>query len=223
MGTRPPIGRQSSTTNDRAPTTHRTVIGMFNRFILLAAGAVIGTSWAQAPSDAPAGTTGLCKDGSYSSEPTKRGACSGHQGVQSWYGKVTADAPATVPKPANPSSDGPAAPARPAPFTNAATPDAPATTPKIAPPAGQRNQTPPGSAGASAPSVGSPAAPATVPKVATSSTASGGPGVVWVNSQTKVYHCQGDRWYGKTTQGSYMSESDAVAQGDHADRGKACH
>jgi hypothetical protein len=41
----------------------------------------------------------------------------------------------------------------------------------------------------------------------------GGVGQVWVNIASKGYHSPGTRWYGKTKQGSYMSEAEARAQG----------
>ena len=50
----------------------------------------------------------------------------------------------------------------------------------------------------------------------------GGPGQVWVNTRSKVYHCQGDRDYGHTKAGQYMTEQAAKAAGDRPSRGKAC-
>jgi hypothetical protein len=43
-----------------------------------------------------------------------------------------------------------------------------------------------------------------------------GPGMVWVNTKTRVYHKQGDPFYGKTKQGKYMTEQDAIQAGYRA-------
>ena len=46
--------------------------------------------------------------------------------------------------------------------------------------------------------------------------AGGGNGQVWVNTETHVFHKEGTKWYGKTKQGKYMSEAEAVKEGDKA-------
>ena len=156
---------------------------------VLLAGLLAGPAVYAQQAAAPAGSTGQCKDGTYTSHATKSGACSGHKGVKEWYAAATT-----------------AAPAAPAAAAATKTAAAPAATPantmsKTAAPAtgGKSSSPPPANA-----------APG------------GGPGLVWVNDSSKVYHCQGDKWYGKTKAGAYMSEADAKAKGYHADHGKAC-
>ena len=154
---------------------------------------------AQAPAGAPAGSTGQCKDGSYTNAPKKTGACHGHKGVQQWF---TADAST------------PAAPAKPANTAPAATPaSAPAPAP-AAPPAAAPAATPAPAQTHAAKSSSSTANMAQAP--------GGGPGMVWLNTPTNVYHCPGSRYYGKTKDGKYMTEAQAKAAGAHPDHGKAC-
>jgi hypothetical protein len=156
---------------------------------VVAAWMVAGLALAQAPASAPAGSTGLCKDGTYSQAAKKQGACRGHNGVKEWYAAASgaaASAPAAAAKPA------PAAAPASAPTPEAAAPKASAA----------------------------PKAPAA--STAKAAAPGGGPGQVWVNTATKVYHCPGDRYYGKTKAGSYMSEADAKAGGNRPDHNKAC-
>jgi hypothetical protein len=37
--------------------------------------------------------------------------------------------------------------------------------------------------------------------------------MVWVNLDSGVYHREGSQWYGKTKNGKYMPEADAIKAG----------
>jgi hypothetical protein len=41
-------------------------------------------------------------------------------------------------------------------------------------------------------------------------------GMVWVNSDSKVYHKEGSQWYGRTKEGTWMTEKDAIKAGNKA-------
>jgi competence protein ComEA len=44
------------------------------------------------------------------------------------------------------------------------------------------------------------------------------PGMVWCNTDSKIYHKEGDRWYGKTQHGEWMTEADAIKAGYRASK-----
>ncbi|HYB69193.1 MAG TPA: helix-hairpin-helix domain-containing protein [Candidatus Bathyarchaeia archaeon] len=89
-------------------------------------------------------------------------------------------------------------------------------------------------AAGSAPAAAAPAPAATPPAKASSaptakatdtSKASSAPaqvppakGMVWVNTSTGVFHYEGDRWYGKTKEGKFMTEADALKAGYRASK-----
>jgi hypothetical protein len=59
------------------------------------------------------------------------------------------------------------------------------------------------------------------PKTTTSKTAAAAQkppqaGMVWANAKSKVYHKDGDQWYGKGKSGKWMTEADAKKAGYRA-------
>jgi DNA uptake protein ComE-like DNA-binding protein len=104
--------------------------------------------------------------------------------------------------------------ASPARASSSARSSAPASS--AAPPPAASSATLPPAASSSAPSSASaPVAAATksAPAPAAQYQPPPSPGMVWVNLDTKVFHREGDRWYGKTKRGKYMNEADAVKAG----------
>jgi hypothetical protein len=164
-----------------------------------------------APPTRPADATGICKDGTYSTNANKSGACHGHHGVKEWY----ATSPASTDTPSTPA---PSATPTPAPPTTAATPSPTTqvrTQSQAAAQSAGQSDTPPETQsikkGPAANAANTPATPG------------GGPGLVWVNTASHTYHCPGTTFYGKTRHGAYMTEDEAKAKGAHVARGEVCN
>jgi len=75
------------------------------------AGLFLGSAAYAQQASAPAGSTGQCKDGSYTSTASKRGACRGHKGVKEWYAAASTPAAKAAPAAAAAPAAMPAAPA----------------------------------------------------------------------------------------------------------------
>lgn len=189
-----------------------------------------------ASAQAPAGSTGQCKDGTYTTAAKEAGACRGHKGVQTWFAAGSATSTGAVSAKTQSPKNASLAPTSPAPGptvmpAKAAAPMAASTVPQPATAVRAKNPDPTAlQPPASAPSM----KPAPAPeRTATSSSAprsgalqagaaGGGPGMVWVNLPTKVYHCSGSRFYGTTKDGKYMTEAEATAMGARPDHGNPC-
>src|SRR5690348_6285562 len=63
--------------------------------VLALTGLTTHAAWAQLPASAPSGATGMCQDGSFTSNATKMGACAGHKGVKTWYVQASSSPSAT--------------------------------------------------------------------------------------------------------------------------------
>ena len=92
----------------------------------MAASAVL----AAAPSGAPGGSMGMCKDGTYSSSAEKKGACRGHKGAKDWYSDEAPAKPGSLPATRNRAIATPAPGSNPQNTTPAATHSRPAKVPK---------------------------------------------------------------------------------------------
>lgn len=174
--------------------------------------------------------TGLCKDGTPYTGASKRGACRGHKGIKEWY----ADKQSPAASEAAPAAATPIVPADGiatglckdgTSYTGASKrgacrghkgvkewyadkqfPDAKNVAPVQAVPAATPATT-------AAPVATTAAVPAPA----------AGSGKVWVNTRSKIYHCEGSKFYGNTKEGEYMNEADAQAKGFNANRKKVCH
>ncbi len=104
--------------------------------------------------------------------------------------------------------------ASPAPKTEVAASPAPSASPSKF---SLGNLFKPKTSASASPAAASPAPAArTTEEAANPPAPGGGHGLVWVNTETHVYHREGSRFYGTTKQGKYMTEQDAIQAGNKA-------
>jgi hypothetical protein len=58
--------------------------------------------------------------------------------------------------------------------------------------------------------------------VATTQSTGSGNVIVWVNTNSGVYHCPNTRWYGKTKSGRFMKQREAQSKGYRPAYGAVC-
>ena len=211
---------------------HHSTWEMAMRTLLVSMAFGLGSLLSQSvyAADAPAAAhTALCKDGTYFDGTSHKGACHGHQGVKEWLDGTApksdtttkSDTAAATTTPA--SDDKSSKKSKKKKDTDTATTAASATPAPAAKPAAATPAAPAAAAttGAAAAST-STAHKTPTPASQITQKPGGGAGLVWVNSDSKVYHCPGDEWYGKTKEGSYMSAAAAEKAGAHPSHGTAC-
>ncbi len=106
----------------------------------------------------------------------------------------------------------------PQPPSDAAQTDSSAAKKTTAPKESPKPETPPSASPSSPAASGVPNAAASAAKPSASPKAppAANAVTVWVNTATGVYHKPGSHWYGKTKQGKYMTEADAIKAGYRA-------
>ena len=185
---------------------------------LTTSAAVVIFAFATSAAFAQADVTGECKDGTVTHAQSREGACSSHGGIKTWHGPK-ASAPERPADATGQCNDGT--------FSTAASKSGACSGHK-----GVRDwykEAKSEKAGDKAPKETARES-SSAKTTQTRDTArersdraqAGGAGKVWVNTRSNVYHCEKDRWYGKTKHGEYMSEAEAKATGNRPDHGKAC-